>query len=136
MIKPAVAVSAVMMVALWPAWADDNPEMQATASMAEMMNRIVRPTSDAVFYVASEAPADDAAWSDLENKALMLAESANLLLMPGYVGDSERWSQDVKLMKDAALAHTKPLLMACTVGSGRTAPLTPSRCVSKPRVFM
>jgi hypothetical protein len=99
-----VSMAAILMVAVWPVMAADSSPLQATTSMAEMMNRIVRPTSDAVFYVASEAPDSDAGWQDLENKALTLAESANLLMMPGYVRADERWAQDVLLMKEAALA--------------------------------
>jgi hypothetical protein len=102
--KKLVAITALAGAAVWPVMAADSSALQATTSIAEMMNRIVRPTSDAVFYVASEAPDSDAGWQDLENKALMLAESANLLLMPGYVQANERWAQDVALMKEAALA--------------------------------
>jgi hypothetical protein len=104
MSKKSVVLAMMVLGSVWSVVAAENAELQATTTIAEMMNRIVRPTSDAVFYVASEAPDSDAGWQDLENKALMLAESANLLLMPGYVRPDERWSQDVLLMKEAALA--------------------------------
>ena len=104
MSKKPVVLAMMVLGSVWSVMAAENAEFQATTSIAEMMNRIIRPTSDAVFYVASEAPDSDAVWQDLENKALMLAESANLLLMPGYVRLDERWSRDVLLMKEAALA--------------------------------
>lgn len=102
--KVMLAAAAVLMSALWPVLAAENADLQATTSVAEMMNRLVTPTSNAVFAVASEAPASDEAWRHLENSALMLAESANLLLIPGYVRADARWSQDAALMKSAALA--------------------------------
>ena len=102
--KVMLAVTAVLMSALWPVLAAENADLQATTSVAEMMNRLVTPTSNAVFAVASEAPATDEAWRNLENSALMLAESANLLLIPGYARADARWPQDAALMKSAALA--------------------------------
>lgn len=78
--------------------------MRATASMAELMTRIIQPTSDAVFYVSRFPPEDDAAWQDMESKTLMLAESANLLLLPGYVQAQDQWLRDTLLMRDAAMA--------------------------------
>lgn len=78
--------------------------LQATASMSELMTRIIQPTSDAVFYVSRFPPEDEAAWRDMENSTLMLAESANLLLVPGYAQASEQWLRDTLLMRDAAVA--------------------------------
>lgn len=91
-----VAVSASVLAA--------ESSMQATAAMSELMTRIIQPTSDAVFYVSRFPPEDDAAWREMENSTLMLAESANLLLVPGYVQASEQWLRDTMLMRDAAVA--------------------------------
>jgi len=77
---------------------------QATTTMSEMMTRIVQPSSDAVFYVLRTPPQTDADWRQLENQTLMLAESANLLLMPGYVQAQEQWLRDSLLMRNAAVA--------------------------------
>jgi hypothetical protein len=96
--------SVVLAASVWPAMAKENTNLEATSTMAEMMRRLVTPASNAVFAVASEAPASDEAWRDLEDKALMLAESANLLLIPGYVRPDARWLQDTVMMKEAALA--------------------------------
>jgi hypothetical protein len=81
--------------------ADDEPH--ALADMSELMTRIIQPTSDAVFYISRFPPEDDAAWRELENKTLMLAESANLLLIPGYKRSTEQWLQDTLLMRDASV---------------------------------
>lgn len=81
--------------------ADEEP--QAIADMSALMTRIIQPTSDAVFYISRFPPEDDAAWRELENKTLMLAESANLLLIAGYRRDTAQWLQDTLLMRDASI---------------------------------
>jgi hypothetical protein len=73
-------------------------------SMAELMSKIIYPTSDAVFYIETRTPKTDAEWDDLQGKTLMLAESANLLMMPGRARDQDRWMADTKLMLDAGTA--------------------------------
>jgi hypothetical protein len=70
--------------------------------MAELMSKIIYPTSDAVFYIETRTPKTDAEWDELQGKTLMLSESGNLLLMPGRARDQERWIADTKLMLDAA----------------------------------
>ena len=46
----------------------------------------------------------DAEWTVLEGQALMVAESANLLMMPGRARDQKQWMADSKLMLDAGAA--------------------------------
>lgn len=70
-------------------------------TMSELMIKIIYPTSDAVFYVETRQPATDAEWGELQNKTLALAESANLLMMPGRARDQDRWLADAKLMLEA-----------------------------------
>jgi hypothetical protein len=69
-------------------------------TMSELMVKIIYPTSDAVFYVETRQPASDAEWGELQNKTLALAETANLLMMPGRARDQDRWMADAKLMLD------------------------------------
>jgi hypothetical protein len=76
---------------------------RAAGSMAELMSRIIYPTSDAVFYIETRAPKTDTEWDELQGKTLMLAESANLLMMPGRARDQDRWMADTKLMLDAGV---------------------------------
>lgn len=96
---PALALAGMSVVVM----AADAP-LQATASMSELMTRIIQPTSDAVFYVSRFPPEDEAAWRQLENQTLMLAESANLMLIPGYRQEQEQWLRDTLLMRDASVA--------------------------------
>ena len=68
------------------------------------MVKIIYPASDAIFYITTREPKTDAEWGELQGKALSVAESANLLMMPGRARDQDRWMQDAKLMLDAGTA--------------------------------
>ena len=83
------------------------PKPTRVATMSELMVKIIYPTSDAVFYITTRTPKDDAEWNDLQAKTLMLAESGNLLLLPIYARDQDRWMKDAKLMLDAGTAAFK-----------------------------
>ena len=75
-------------------------------TMSELMVHMILPTSDAVFYVSSRAPATDAEWTELQAGTLTLAESANLLLMPGRTRPGQ-WAKDARQMLDAGWAAFK-----------------------------
>lgn len=87
--------------------ASDRPPTRNVGSMSELMVKIIYPTSDALFYIESRTPQSDAEWNALEGQALMLAESANLLMMPGRARDRKQWMADAKLMLDAGAAAVK-----------------------------
>jgi lipocalin-like protein len=72
--------------------------------MSDLMVKMIYPTSDAIFYITTREPKSDAEWGELQAKALTLAESANLLMMPGRARDQDRWMQDARLMLDAGRA--------------------------------
>jgi cytochrome c553 len=75
--------------------------------MSDLMVKIIYPTSDALFYIESRTPTSEAEWNVLEGQALMLAESANLLMMPGRARDQKQWMDDAKLMLDAGALAVK-----------------------------
>jgi hypothetical protein len=74
------------------------------STMSELMIKVIYPTSDAVLYVGSRTPTTEQEWNVLQGQALMLAESANLLLMPERALDKGQWMKDTKLMLDAGIA--------------------------------
>ena len=84
-----------------------RPPMQRIGTMSELMVHLIYPTSDAVFYITSRTPKTDAEWGELQAKTLTLAESANLLMMPGRARDQGQWMKDAKLMLDAGNAAFK-----------------------------
>jgi len=77
---------------------------QPASTMSELMVKIIYPASDAIFYITTREPKTEAEWVELQGKALAVAESANLLMMPGRARDQDRWMQDAKLMLDAGRA--------------------------------
>ena len=73
-------------------------------SMSELMVDIIYPSSDAVFYISSRTPTTSEEWAVLQGQTLMLAESANLLMMPDRARDLDQWMRDARLMLDAGEA--------------------------------
>jgi hypothetical protein len=94
-----------------PAAAGQSPQPGSApapvGTVSELMAKIIYPASDAIFYVTTRTPTSDAEWNDLQGKALMVAESANLLIMPGHRRDEVRWLADARLMRDAGAAAFK-----------------------------
>jgi hypothetical protein len=78
--------------------------MQPASTMSELMVKIIYPASDAIFYITTREPKTEAEWGELQGKALAVAESANLLMMPGRARDQDRWMDDARLMLEAGRA--------------------------------
>ena len=78
--------------------------MRRIGSMSQLMVHLIYPTSDAIFYILTRTPTSTAEWNALEGQALMLAESANLLMMPSRARDSDQWIRDARLLLDAGNA--------------------------------
>jgi len=87
--------------------ASQDAPIQRVGTMSELMVHLIYPTSDAVFYISSRTPKTDAEWTELQAKTLMLAEAANLLMMPGRARDQGQWMKDAKLMLDVGSAAFK-----------------------------
>ena len=73
-------------------------------TMSELMIDLIYPTSDAILYISTRTPTNDVEWNELRAKALILAESANLLMTPPRALDNDRWMKDAQLMLDAGAA--------------------------------
>jgi hypothetical protein len=80
------------------------PVPRQVGTMSELMVKIIYPASDAILYISTRTPTDEAGWTVLQGQALMLAESANLLMSPIHAWDQDRWMRDAKLMLDAGEA--------------------------------
>lgn len=90
------------------------PEPVLVLSTKELMERIIDPTAD-VFWGASgtiitakgartRAPTTDAGWQATVNAAATLAESANLLMLPGRAVDQKEWTRFARQLADASVA--------------------------------
>jgi len=71
------------------------------------MVTVIRPASDALFYIETRTPKDGDGWTALEGQALMVAEAANLLMLPGRARDQQQWIADATLMREAGAAAFK-----------------------------
>lgn len=87
--------------------ASERPPTRNVGSMSDLMVKIIYPASDALFYIESRTPKTEAEWTTLEGQALMVAESANLLMLPGRARDQTQWMADSILMLEAGAAAVK-----------------------------
>jgi hypothetical protein len=97
----AFALTAIVAASLAQA-ASSRPPMRVVGTMSDLMVKIIYPASDALFYIESRTPKTESEWTVLEGQALMVAESANLLMMPGRARDQKQWMVDATLMLDSA----------------------------------
>jgi len=67
--------------------------IQPVSSVLELHDAMINPASDAIFNAGVEAPADEAAWTTIRKNAVVIAESGNLLMMPGRARDEGRWME-------------------------------------------
>jgi hypothetical protein len=77
------------------------PALRPVGTMSELMVHVIRPTSDAVFYITSRTPASGEEWTTLQSQTLMLAESANVLMLPAHARGRAQWLADARLMLEA-----------------------------------
>jgi hypothetical protein len=97
-----IALAVALTAALAQDASSPRPPTRNVGTMSDLMVKIIYPYSDAVFYIESRTPKTDGEWAVLEGQFLMLAESANLLMMPGRARDQKQWMTDSRQMLDAA----------------------------------
>jgi len=83
------------------------PSYQAVGTMSQLMVDVIYPTSNAIFYIEREPPKTEVDWEGIRMNALTMAESANLLMMPGRARDNEKWMADAKLLLDVGMQAYK-----------------------------
>jgi hypothetical protein len=83
------------------------PTYQVVGTVDQIMLAMSYPMSDALFYIERNPPKTDKEWTNIQYTAMMLAESGNLLMMPGRARDQERWMLDARLLVDAGTAAFK-----------------------------
>jgi hypothetical protein len=83
-------------------------------SVKELMGATVEPNAYGVFDSAvwvngipTGVPTNDEEWEEVEHHALTLAESANLLMMPGRAKDQGPWMAQALALQAAAMAAAK-----------------------------
>jgi hypothetical protein len=78
-----------------------SPTLQSIGTMKELMLDVIYPTSDQIFYVGNEEKKTGKDWTDLRRNALMLAESANILMADNRARDKDQWMKDARLLWEA-----------------------------------
>ena len=81
------------------------PAPRAVGTVDDLMVGVVWPISDEVFYISTrETPKNEEEWRLFQGRMLMLAESANLMMMPGRARDKDQWMKDAQRLLDAGTA--------------------------------
>jgi len=80
---------------------------QSVGTMSQLMISIIYPTSNVIFYIHRAPPKNQQEWDEMAGNALTLAESANLLMMPGRARDNDKWIKDARLLADVGAAAYK-----------------------------
>lgn len=83
------------------------PTSQPVGTILQLMKAMVIPSSDVIFNIPSQAPKEDKEWAAVQNSALILAESGNLLMMAGRSKDNGEWMKDSRVLVDAGTAAFK-----------------------------
>ena len=78
----------------------ESPSLKSIGTMSEVMIDLIFPTSNEIFYVGRNENKTEKDWQDLRTNALILAESANLLMAENRAKDKDRWMKDAKLLWD------------------------------------
>jgi hypothetical protein len=86
------------------AQATATPAPAPVGTMSEIMIHVLYPASDAIFYIETRTPTTSEEWMELEMKALMLAETGNLLMTPERAWDDGQWMRDAMLLREAGRA--------------------------------
>jgi hypothetical protein len=93
-----LACAALAQAPSTPAPSGEKPFLKSVGTMSELMIDVIFPTSNEIFYVGRTETKTAKDWEDLRNNALMLAESANLLMAENRAKDKERWMKDATLL--------------------------------------
>ena len=82
-----------------------QPALKPVGTVDDLMVGIIWPISDEVFYVTTRyTPKNEEEWRLFQGRMLTLAESANLLMMPGRAWDNDGWMKDSQRLYDAGSA--------------------------------
>ncbi len=88
--------------------AQDTESVQPVGTMSELMVSMVYPAANDIFlFISRGAPKDDKEWAAVQQSAVRLGESGNLLMMRGHALNQGDWMKDAKLLVDAGAAAYK-----------------------------
>jgi hypothetical protein len=77
---------------------------QPVGTMSELMTSMVYPAANDLLLFAQRTPGNDKEWMAAQRSAVLLAESGNVLMMPGRSRDQGEWAKNARLLVDAGAA--------------------------------
>ena len=81
---------------------------QPTATMRQLMLDMIHPASnDMLLLIYRGGPKDESEWAAARRDAMTLAESGNLLMMPGRMRDQGDWAAHVKMLVEVGTSAYK-----------------------------
>jgi hypothetical protein len=99
----------VMVVLLLPvvAVATQQSGVRPVATIRQLHDAMITPASDAIFNIGLAAPKNDQEWLAVQNAAVTLTESGNLLMVGSRAKDRGRWMRMSRAMVDAGALALK-----------------------------
>ena len=76
--------------------------IKAVGTVRDVMIGIIEPSSGLVFEAASDTPQKPEQWTAIENGALILAESANLLMIGGRARNEAAWARWATALRETS----------------------------------
>jgi len=87
---------------------DPTTSMPPSATMKQLMLDMIYPASnDILLLIYRGGPKDENEWAAARRDAMNLAESGNLLMMPGRVREQGDWTMHVKMLADVGASAYK-----------------------------
>lgn len=103
--KP-VCIAILVLIATWSFGQTSSAPPAAT--MKQLMLDMIYPASnDLLLLIYRGGPKDASEWAAARRDAMTLAESGNLLMMPGRMREQGDWATHVKLLVDAGTSAYK-----------------------------
>lgn len=104
----AVWIMVLILITGWGFAQAQSGSSAPNATMRQLMLDLIHPASnDILLMIYRGGPSDDKEWATVRHNALTLAETGNLLMMPGRARDDADWPKDVKELVDAGNAAYK-----------------------------
>ncbi|MBV8847023.1 MAG: cytochrome c [Bryobacterales bacterium] len=90
--------------ALLPAQQD----FSRSVAMKQLMLDLIHPASNEILLSVNRGgPQNDSEWAGVRRSALTLAESGDLLMLPGRVREQGDWAKNAKMLSEAGMAAYK-----------------------------
>jgi len=87
---------------------DATTSLPPSATMKQLMLDMIYPASnDILLLIYRGGPKDENEWAAARRDAMNLAESGNLLLMPGRAREQGDWTMHVKMLADVGASAYK-----------------------------